>query len=141
MISPVFGEQQISAMQDHVTVEAVIAALREVFEDAELRDHEDEWDIETINRWIEQLPGRPTQFKGLELNTLSGMAPREDAIGHLRATIRFLVVRQQSPPPTKRRWWNFRRDRKPAASEPIDAEFKLLEGPDAQLLRPFKFKD
>ena len=54
-------------MQDHVTVEAVSAALREVLEDAELRDHEDEWDTETINRWIEQLPGKPPQFKSLEL--------------------------------------------------------------------------
>ena len=67
------------------------------------------------------------------------MVPREDAIGHLRATIRFLVVRQQFPAPTKRPWWDFRRDRKPVTSEPIDAEFKMLEGPDAQSIRPFVF--
>ena len=43
-------------MDDRIAIEAVIGALREVLDDAELRDDEEVWDVDTINRWIDQLP-------------------------------------------------------------------------------------
>lgn len=95
-------------------VEAVIAALRVVLEEAH-KSEDNCCQAETANRWISQLPGSWTgRWKKLVLKgDAGGEVRREDFAGHVRAVIAFLEAnRSQIPPP--RTWWSLRR-RTPAA--------------------------
>lgn len=109
-------------------VEAVIAALRAVLNDAERRN-DWRWKTATVNRWINQLPGAWTwRWRHLKLRgDIDREVLRVDAIAHLRATIAYLETNREAINANTWRW-PFKR-KKRALSEPIDAEFKVVETP------------
>ena len=102
-------------------VEAVIAALRVVLEEAH-KSEDDFCKAETANRWISQLPGTWTgRWKKLVIKgDRAGDVRREDFVGHVRAVVAFLEAnRSQIPAP--RTWWSLRRRTPAAAPAPVAA--------------------
>jgi hypothetical protein len=89
-------------------VDAVIAALRTVLEEAEARHSEYWWKTHIVNRWIRQLPGawwgrwRSLRLRG---DNYSGMdATRENLITHVRATLAYLESNRDAIAAKPRRW-------------------------------------
>jgi hypothetical protein len=121
-------------------VDAVIAALRIVLEEAQASLGY-WWNVETANRWINQLPGSWTgRWRDLKLKGNSvGEVPRTDFIGHVRATLAYLEANRDAIR-TLRTWsWPVRGVPSQAFSEPIDAEFKDVTPLDQkQLAKPRK---
>jgi len=104
-------------------VDAVIAALRVVLEEAQKSD-ESFWRVEAANRWVSQLPGawsgrwRKLIIKG----DTAGDARRDEFVAHVRAVVAFLEA-NRSRMPAPRKWWSLRRRNSPAqpASTPVSA--------------------
>jgi hypothetical protein len=105
-------------------VDAVIAALEIVFEEA-LASDDLWWNVETANRWINQLPGGwMGRWRDLKLTgDDDGEINRKAFIGHVRATLAYLEANRETIR-TVRPWsWPTRGSPSQACSEPIDAEF------------------
>lgn len=103
-------------------VEGVIAALR-----VALREAEDscaiDWPVEAANRWINELPGaRVGRWRNLIIDDGSDV-PREEFVGHVRATLAYLEANREMIGAAPRPWlWPFRRSRpSPAPAAPVEA--------------------
>lgn len=110
-------------------VDAVIAALYAVLYEAEQREDEYRWKTNTINRWINQLPGawawrwRHLKIRGNEDRTVL----RTEAIGHLRATIAYLEINREE---VAKPWSLWRRKvSQPKSAEPGQL---MIEGPNPE---------
>ena len=104
-------------------VDAVMAALRLVLAEAERRTNQHLWQVSTVDRWVDQLPGGWTgRWHRLRLRpeTYTTTASREDLITHVRATLAYIETNREAIAAAKRSWWPFRTPRE----TPIDAEFK-----------------
>lgn len=90
-------------------VDAVIAALRVVLDEAQKSDQE-VWRVEAANRWISHLPGAWSgRWRRLTLKgNGSGDARRDEFIGHIRAVMAFLEANRQQIR-ASRKWWPLRR--------------------------------
>lgn len=107
-------------------VDAVIAALQAVLDDAQRRTSEARWNIRAVNRWIDQLPGAwMGRWRHLKLDGESWTdVYRNDFIAHVKATLAYLEVNREAIR-SERPWsWRFSNVRRPSPTEPIDAEFK-----------------
>lgn len=117
-------------------VDAVIAALRVVLEEAQ-KSEEDHLKVETANRWISHLPGSWTgRWRKLILRgDTFGDVSREEFAGHVRAVIAFLEAnRSQIPAP--RKWWSLRRRTQPVPAVASAPPAKPASAPrPANLLR------
>jgi hypothetical protein len=99
-------------------IDAVIAALRTVLEEAESRTDESYWNVAVLNRWIARLPGawlgrwRQLRLRG---NSFSSVE-REDLISHVRATLAYLENRKTAQSTGLWRWLPTLRRRQPSVS-------------------------
>lgn len=111
-------------------IDAVIAALRVALSEAQ-QSAALWWRVEASNRWIRQLPGWwAGRWGNLILQgDILGEVPRQEFIGHVRATISFL---KPSGLTSMRRevgggLWFPRKMPQPTSSEPVEAEFVEVE--------------
>jgi len=79
------------------SVDAVIAALRVVLRDAEMRSNQHWWKIEVVNPWIGQLPGAWwRRWRRLKLQgDIGDQVVRTALIGHVSATLAYLETHQE----------------------------------------------
>lgn len=80
-------------------VDAVIAALRTVLQEAEDREGDYWWNTHIVNRWIDQLPGAWWgRWRRLRLRGDSGDsdAKRDNLITHVRATLAYLEANRDA---------------------------------------------
>lgn len=114
------------------TVEAVIAALRVTLEEAQ-KSREASWKVESVNRWIGQLPGSWSgRWRRLVLKSDdSGNARRDELVAHVRAVIAFLETNRHQIAQS-RKWWPLRR-RWPANSPIVSAP---VAAPSSSAARP-----
>ena len=90
-------------------VDAVIAALQVVLEEAEARGSEFWWKTHIVNKWIDQLPGARRRWRELRLRGDSGdLAQRANLITHVRATLAYLETNRDAIA-AQRSWWPFGR--------------------------------
>ena len=96
LLSPLLGGDGDTMAND---IDAVIAALRVVLEEAERR--ETSWDISKVNNWIARLPGAwRGRWRHLKLRADHGRtAYRQSFVGHVRATIAYLESYRDAQPP------------------------------------------
>ena len=106
-------------------VDAVIAALRVALDEA-LGSDATFWNVKAANRWVSKLPGFWLgRWRQLRLKSPygNGECPRDEFVGHVRATIAFLETIDEN-----QSWW--RRVRPP----PIDAEFREITSNEVRKL-------
>jgi hypothetical protein len=86
-------------------VDAVIAALRAVLNEAEAHKSRAHWKPKIFNRWIGQLPGAwRGRWRRLKLR---GIRVERDAfLGHVRATLAYLETQRETLK-KERPWWRF----------------------------------
>ena len=88
-------------------VDAVIAALRTLLQEAETRTSASWWQATDVNRWIDQLPGAwRGRWRRLRLLGLS--VKREDLITHVRTTLAYLDTNRDAIA-AGRKLWPFRK--------------------------------
>jgi len=89
-------------------VDAVIAALRTILEEAEARHAEFWWKTHIVNRWIDQLPGAWWgRWRSLRLRPDSGnLAQRPNLLTHVRATLAYLETNRDAIA-AQSSWWPF----------------------------------
>ncbi len=112
-------------------IDAVIAALRVLLEEAERRQDVRTWHISKVNDWIARLPGAWWgHWRGFKLRAdyLSlGEANRESVITHLRTTLAYLESYREAPQPRRVRWWPSARRGK-SAIKPSDTKIVPMRG-------------
>ena len=111
------------------SVDAVIAALRVVLQDAEERPTDYHWKTSLVNRWINVLPGAwRGRWWNLRLRGgLRGEVSREDFILHVRASLAYLELHRQSTR-SKRGWsWRLTRTTGTTIAKPIEAQFQEVD--------------
>ena len=121
-------------------VDAVIAALRIALAEAE-RSQDYVWKVRNANRWIDQLPGSLFfRWRHLKLGSDSGQVARLEFVGHVRATIAYLVANREAM--RSQRFWSWSARKFPKVTNdlpPIDTEFEEVPGSDAKkLAKPSK---
>ena len=89
-------------------VDAVIAALRSLLQEAETRTSESWWHATDVNRWIDQLPGA-WRGRWRRLRLLGQSVKREDLITHLRTTLAYLETHRDAIVVGRRSWWSLRK--------------------------------
>ncbi len=108
-------------------VDAVIAALRTVLEDAEARHGEFWWKTHIVNRWIGQLPGawwgRWRRLRLRSDNYAGNDATRENLITHVRATLAYLETNRDAIA-AQRSWWPFGRVAPKVPAKPDEVAVK-----------------
>ncbi len=117
-------------------IDAIIAALRVALKEAET-GHGFYWEVQAVNRWIDQLPGAwMGRWRHLKLmGDSGGYALRDQFMGHVRATIAYLEVNRDAIA-AQRAWsWAMSSASRPGPADPIDADFKEVSESDT---RPVK---
>ena len=114
-------------------VDAVIAALRVALEEAE-EATDINWPVKSANRWINQLPGAWFgRWRHLKLSSeywdgWVGTVSRKRFVGHVRATLAYLETNKEEFERTGVWYWPFPAPSARNKQEPIDADFRELEG-------------
>jgi hypothetical protein len=97
-------------------VDAVIAALRTLLQEAETRTSESWWHASDVNRWIDQLPGA-WRGRWRRLRLLGQTVKRENFITHIRTTLAYLETNRDAIAVGRRSWWSSRKAKRVAPKE------------------------
>jgi ribonuclease HI len=97
-------------------VDAVIAALRSLLQEAETRTSESWWHATDFNRWIDQLPGA-WRGRWRRLRLLGQSVKRKNLITHVRATLAYLEINRETIAAERRSWWSSRKAKRVAPKE------------------------
>jgi len=111
------------------SIDAVIAALRIVLEEAETQQEWESFDVVAVNRWVAMLPGAwRGRWRSFDLapDYSSEAAYRETFIAHVRATLAYLENYHDAPP--SRRFWS--RPFKRSASQ--DGDSNVIDLPSGK---------
>ena len=108
-------------------VDAVIAALRVVLQEADARSAELWWKTHIVNRWVDQLPGAWWgKWRQLRLRRdLGSDARRDHLITHVRATLAYLETNRDAIA-AQRSWWSFGKVAPQASGNPDEVAVKKV---------------
>ena len=114
---------------------AVVSALRVALGEAE-GSQDIWWKVQSANRWIDQLPGGLLgRWRHLKISGDSaGEVRRLEFIGHVRATIAYLVANQELVRSRHLFSWSTARLWAARKAPPIDTEFEEVPPSEAKRL-------
>ena len=116
-------------------VSAVVSALRVALGEAE-RSQDTWWKVRNANRWIDQLPGALFgRWRHLKISGDSiGDVKRLEFVGHVRATIAYLVANQELVRSRRLFSWSIAKLWTARKAPPIDTEFEEVPPSEAKRL-------